>query len=130
MASPAAVWGLTLLTAALAAALAAGPFWGLSLIGLAFTLPVTLGHAVLIGLPLALYFRRRGWTHVLAAIAGGILVGVITIGVLTVGSLVVDGMPTASHLRKSLEIAGICGGLGAPGGLAFWLTLRAFGQFR
>ena len=131
MAWPPAAWALALLLAALASALAAGAFWGLSLIGLAVTLLVTIGHAVLFGLPVALYFRRRGWMHRLpAAIAGGVLVGAIPIGVLTAGSLVLNGMVTASNLKKCLEIAGIGGALGAPGGLAFWLTLRAFGKFR
>jgi len=131
MAWPPAVWGLALLTAALASALAAGAVWGVSLIGLIYiTLPITVGHAVLLGLPTALYFRHRGWTHVLAAIAGGFLVGAIPIGVLTVGSIVVGGMASPSKLMKGLEVVGTVGGLGAPGGLAFWLTLRAAGQFR
>ena len=106
---PPAVWGLALLVGALA---------------------ITVGHAVLFGLPAALYCRRRGWTRVPGAITGGFLVGAAPIGVLLVGSTVLDGTLTASNLMKCAEVAGTGGALGVPGGLAFWLTLRAFGEFR
>lgn len=116
---------------ALASALAAGAVWGLSLLGLFFlAVPVTLGHAVFLGLPAALYFRRRGWMHVLAAVVGGFLIGALPIGLLLVGLTLSGDTPTTRGLLASLEIAGTAGALGAPGGLAFWFTLRAFGEFR
>ncbi len=127
---PPAVWVLALLVGAVASALAAGAVWGLSLIGLMFSLPVTLGHALIVGLPAALYFRRRGWRHVLAAMAGGFVVGAVPIGLLLVWAALFDGPATTRTLLACLEIAGTAGGLGIPGGLAFWLTLKAFGEFR
>ena len=131
MAWPPAVWALALLLGAFASALAAGAVWGgLSVMGLIFTLPVTLGHALIFGLPAALYFRRRGWTHVLAAMTGGFMVGAVPIGLLLVYGTLFDGPATARKLQACLEIAGTGGALGVPAGLAFWLTLRAFGEFR
>jgi hypothetical protein len=98
--------------------------------GLMFSLPVTLGHALIVGLPAALYFRRRGWRHVLAAMAGGFVVGAVPIGLLLVWATLFDGPATTRTLLACLEIAATAGGLGIPGALAFWLTLRAFGEFR
>ena len=127
---PVAFWALALLLGALASALVAGAFWGLPPAALAVTLPVTIGHALLLGLPAAIYCRHRRWTHVFAAIAGGFLVGATPMGLYAVGWYVFKGSVTGSTLVSSLRAAGIGGLLGAPGGLAFWLTLRAFGQFR
>lgn len=94
------------------------------------TLPVTLGHALIVGLPAALYFRRRGWKHVLAAMAAGFVVGAVPIGLLLAYGTLFDGPTTARKLLACLEIAAMAGALGIPGGLAFWLTLRTFGEFR
>ena len=130
MALPPIAWALALLVGALASALAAGAFWGLGLPGRRTGLAIAVGHAVLLGLPAALYFRRRRWTHVLAAIAGGFVIGAVPIGLYLAGATLVDGKPTVADLLTCLRIAGIGGAFGAPGGLAFWLTLRAFGLFR
>ena len=127
---PPAVWALALLVGGFASALAAGAAWGLSLTALIFSLPVTIGHALIFGLPAALYFRRRSWTHALAAMAGGFVVGAVPIGLLSVYSTLFYGPTTARTLLANLQIVGMCGALGVPGGLAFWLTLRAFGEFR
>jgi hypothetical protein len=117
--------------AAVASTLAAGAFGGLSsLLNLITALVIAFGHSVLVGLPAALYWRHRRWTHVLSAIGGGFLVGATPIGILLVGSNLLSSLPIISDLLTCLEIAGIGGLLGAPGGLAFWLTLRAFGEFR
>ena len=123
-------WSLALLLGALASALVAGAFLGLPPAALLIILPVTIGHALLLGLPAAIYCRHRRWTHVLTAIAGGFLVGATPMGLYAVGWYVFKGSVTESTLLSSLRAAGIGGLLGAPGGLAFWLTLRAFGQFR
>jgi hypothetical protein len=130
MAWPPAVWALALVVGAFASALAAGAVWGLSPLGLIFTLPVTLGHALIFGLPAALFFRRRGWTHALAAMAGGFVVGAAPLGLLFLYGALFDGPTTARTLLASFQVAGTGGALGVPGGLAFWLTLRAFGEFR
>ena len=114
----------------MASALAAGASLAWPRRALVYFLLIAFGHAVVFGLPTALYCRRRGWTHVLAAIAGGFLVGAVPIGLYLAGSTLVDGTPTAANLLVCLKAAGVGGLLGAPGGLAFWLTLRAFGQFR
>jgi hypothetical protein len=130
MASSPVAWALALLFGALASALAAGVFWGLKPAALVITLPFTIGHALLLGLPVAAYCRHRRWTHVIVAIASGFLVGATPMGLYAVGWTMVNGVATGSAWVSCLRAAGTGGLLGAPGGLAFWLTLGAFGQFR
>ena len=62
--------------------------------------------------------------------AGGFVVGAVPIGLLFAYGTLFDGPTTARKLLACLEISGMGGALGTPGGLAFWLTLRAFGEFR
>ncbi|HZX87919.1 MAG TPA: hypothetical protein VFF19_30375 [Reyranella sp.] len=66
----------------------------------------------------------------LAAMAGGFVIGAVPIGLFLVYGTLFDGPTTARTLLACLQIAGMAGALGIPGGLAFWLTLRAFGEFR
>ena len=42
-----------------------------------------LGHAVLLGLPLFLVFRLKGWVNVVSCVALGFAVGAVPAGVLT-----------------------------------------------
>ena len=133
-------WLAALLLGALApAALFAGLGHNVRVLPIAFA--VTLGHAVLLGLPAAFLFRYEQWTSLIGAMAAGFLIGASPIGTLDwpmqPGSgfnassdgvpTIVDGMPTWAGWLEYLELAGGFGLLGALGALAFWLTLKAGG---
>ncbi|MGO4124462.1 hypothetical protein AB4Z01_08665 [Inquilinus sp. YAF38] len=97
-----------------------------------------LGHALILGLPIALIYRAKRWQWPGLAVATGFLIGVIPIGIFTWpvrrspgstawanGVLVsVDGIPTLVGWLDFLRFLGMFGALGASGALAFWLTLR------
>jgi hypothetical protein len=101
-------------------------------------LAVTLVHAVVLGLPVALVFRVKQWTQASAAIVGGFVIGALPSGVLTWPmhlsdrmtasvdnvSLMVEGVPTWAGWLWYLDVLVMAGALGAASGLAFWLTLR------
>ena len=135
-----AVWGLaTVIGAVVAAALAAGAFeeaWAF--------LPavmVTATHAVIFGVPAAVFFRRRGWTSPWAALAGGFVIGVVPLEVYlwlteassnvntwsSSGATMVNGVRTWSGWMEHIEFMSVIGGFGAGGAFAFWLTLKYFG---
>jgi hypothetical protein len=44
---------------------------------------VTLGHSVILGLPIALSFRGKGWTRLSTALASAFLIGAIPLGIPT-----------------------------------------------
>lgn len=102
------------------------------------TFAVTLAHAVVLGLPIALVYRAERWQWPSLAAATGFLIGAIPMGVVTWpvetrpgsstrinGVLVsVDGVPTLAGWLDFLRLLGVFGALGAAGALAFWLTLR------
>jgi len=86
---------------------------------------ITLGHAVIFGLPIALLFRARRWTRLSAVLASAFLVGAIPLGLPT--SL--RGPPAEGLADWLAEIWPVWafGLLGAIGGFVFWLTLRSCG---
>ena len=98
---------------------------------------VTLGHAVILGLPIALFYRARRWTRLSATLVGAFLIGAIPLGVLTLpfgGSASVDGIPTIVNGVPTLagwlgylQSLAMAGAFGATGGFVFWLTLRSCG---
>jgi hypothetical protein len=103
---------------------------------------ITLGHAILLGLPVALFYRAKQWKRVSAAIIGAALIGAIPVGILawplnpsskTMATdddvaTIIDGVPTLAGWLNYLNELGTFGGLGAVGGLVFWLTLRWSGE--
>lgn len=80
------------------------------------TFVIALVHGIVFGLPLFLLLIKKRWVNSLTCVAGGSLVG-ITFAVLM----------GAWELGRSLAIAV---GLGALGGLAFWVVLKVTGYFR
>ncbi|HEY2178995.1 MAG TPA: hypothetical protein VGH15_10465, partial [Caulobacteraceae bacterium] len=135
------VWAAALLFAAMApAAITAVLSRNLEILPLAFG--VTLGHALLLGLPVALVYRSRRWTSLVAALAGSFLIGMMPGGLLALPSLfvesasvdnvptVVGGVPTMAGLIRYLALLGILGSLGVAGGVTFWLTLRWLGELK
>jgi hypothetical protein len=127
---------------ALAPTLLAVCFLGIALFPLVFG--ITLGHALILGLPIALLFRAMHWTRLVAALAASFLIGATPIGILawpvdfstgTGASVdgiptVIDGIPTATGWLHYCGILGVFGGFGAVGGLVFWLTLKYFGVLK
>lgn len=109
-----------LLVATLAAAGATAVLPVLTIIGIIaapFVFIVATGHALIIGLPIALVCNQRGWITALNTIAGGFFIGAIPVGLLM----------APDFFRSSggaLLIAFVFGAFGAVGGAAFWLTLR------
>ena len=99
---------------------------------------VTLAHAVILGLPVALFYRAKRWTRLSAVLVGAFLIGAIPFGILSwpTGSgsawvdgipTIVNGIPTLAGWLGYLRSQAILGGFGATGGFVFWLTLRNCG---
>jgi hypothetical protein len=129
-----------LLFAGLAPALVMASLWytaKIAPITFAFTFAIAFGHAVLLGLPLFLVFRLKGWVNVMSCVALGFAVGAVPASVLTLPvehpefhtSASVDGVPTSisgvitstgwfSDVKPPIYF----GSLGALGGFAFWVA--------
>lgn len=110
----------------------------LSAMVLPMAFATTLGHSIILGLPVALLYRAKRWTRLSTVIAGAFLIGAIPVGLFawpispssrTTASVdgvatVIDGIPTLAGWLSYFKLLGMFGGLGAVGGLVFWLTLR------
>jgi hypothetical protein len=107
-------------------------------------LAITLGHAVILGVPAALLYRRLKWRSPAFALAGGLLIGALPAGVYfwpvdprhgtnawtgTTQTLL-DGVPTWAGWVEYLQMLAGFGCLGALGAIAFWLTLKIAGELR
>ncbi len=82
---------------------------------------VTLAHAIILGLPVALFYRAKRWTRLSGVVLGALLIGVIPI---TFISLL---PPPARSWDGYFSSLAVCAVLGAIGGFAFWLTLKSCG---
>lgn len=97
---------------------------------------VAFGHALLLGLPAALIFQKRGRDGILTAVAVGFLLGALPIGVLLALSgppdfASVDRVPTAIRGVRTgagwvsiIQASGALGLFGAVGGLSAWAVWR------
>jgi hypothetical protein len=107
------------------------------------TLAVAFGHAVLLGVPLFLFFRSRGWTGIPACTVIGFVIGAVPVGILTfpVPGLAFYANAWAGDVRAAAngpDIAAtwigyieplLYGGLiGAFGGLVFRSVLMSLGM--
>jgi hypothetical protein len=110
----------------------------------AFTFAIALSHAVLLGLPLFLVFRSKGWINVMTWVVFGFAVGAVPAGVLTWPmqhpelhtNASVDGVPaiingaiTAAGWASYVKPLIYFGSFGALGGFAFWFALIWSGTF-
>lgn len=130
-------WIAAVLLGALAPALTVAVL-SLSTVVLPIAFAITLGHSIILGLPLAFLYRARRWTRLSTVIAGAFLIGATPVGLVawpislssrTTASVdgvatIIDGVPTLAGWLGYLKLLGMFGGLGAVGGLVFWLTLR------
>jgi hypothetical protein len=105
---------------------------------------ITLGHAVVLGVPTVLLYRRLKWRSPAFALAGGFLIGALPAGLYfwpvdprhgtnawTGTTLtLLDGVPTRAGWVEYLQMLGGFGCLGMLGAIAFWLTLKLTGEFR
>jgi hypothetical protein len=104
---------------------------------LPITLGVTLAHAALLGLPVAIVFRAKNWMRLGPILAAAFLVGTTPGGILALLSMggtmsasvdglptIVNGVPTWVGWKQYGMVVGALGGLGAVGGFIFWLTLK------
>jgi len=104
----------------------------------AITFAIALAHAVLLGLPLFLILRSKGWINVMSCVVFGFAVGAVPAGVLTWPmqhpelhtNASVDGVPaiingaiTAAGWVSYVKPVIYCGLFGALGGVAFWVAL-------
>jgi len=110
----------------------------------AIAVAITLGHVVLLGVPLALLFGRLKWRSPAFALAGGLLIGALPAGLyfwpLDPGGgtsawsgdtpTLIDGVPTWAGWLEYLVMLGGFGCLGALGAIAFWPTLKVTGELR
>jgi hypothetical protein len=135
------------LFAGLAPALVMAALWYTAKIArtaFAITFAIALSHAVLLGQPLFLVFRSKGWINVMTCVVFGFAVGAVPAGVLTWPmqhpelhtNASVDGVPAI--INGAITAAGwvsyvkplICfGSFGALGGFAFWFALIWSGTF-
>jgi hypothetical protein len=137
----ASAWlGAILLGALIPALIVACMFQEIRILPLAFA--VTLGHAVFLGLLVALILRAKRKMQFIPILAGGFLVGGLPGGLFTWPlsplrhtsassdgvQTVINGIPTLAGWAQYGVILGGLGCLGAVGALIFWLTLRSVGS--
>jgi hypothetical protein len=104
-------------------------------------LVVALGHAVILGLPAFLLGRFLGRVNLIFSAIAGFIIGAVPIALLTLLTLggtfsastngiptIINGMPTLAGWLEFLKSWMSFGGLGALGGIAFFLVLKLTGD--
>jgi hypothetical protein len=117
------MWGIAVSLAAAAAGLLHGllgvlnPLLGSAYFDLLFfsAFCIALAHAVFIGVPVALLYRARGWTNLIAVAIGGFLIGILPYSIFALIAL--------SPAALQIELIAMFGGYGALGALVFWFAL-------
>ena len=134
-----------LLFASLAPALVMAALWHtaeVAPIAFVFTFVIALVHAVLLGLPLFLVLRSKGWINAMTCVVLGFAVGAVPHAVMTwpthhlelhasvfVDSVrtIINGIITSAGLVDYVKPVIYCGLLGTLGGLAFRVALICSG---
>jgi hypothetical protein len=105
-------WIAALLLGALAPALiVSGVSADIRILPLAFA--VTLGHAVIIGLPTACFYRAKRWTRLNATMAGAFAIGAVPGGLLN--------WPVDLSFRTTASVDGVATVVNGIPTLAGWL---------
>jgi hypothetical protein len=105
---------------------------------LPYAFAITLGHALILGLPAFLILQMKRWVNAATSTGAGFAIGVMPIAVLTWPlqpaahfnastngvRTIVEGVPTVEGWFEYLQLLLTLGGLGALGGVAFWAVLR------
>jgi hypothetical protein len=120
-------WAIAILLAAVAVGLLhallglanplLGPIWFDQLFIVGFGMALVI--AIVVGLPVALLYRWRGWTNLIGVVVGGFLIGMLPYCLF----FLIAFSPSA---LSDVKVEAILGGYGAFGALVFWLTLRTF----
>jgi hypothetical protein len=84
---------------------------------------VSLAIAVIVGIPVALLYRWRGWTNLIGVLIGGFLIGVLPYCLFFL-------IAFSQAALSDFKLIAMFGGYGVFGALVFWLTLRTFGVLR
>lgn len=99
---------------------------------------IALGHAIILGVPVALFYRAKQWKRLSATVLGAAIIGAIPVGILawplhpgskssaSAGGVatIINGIPTMAGWLDYLKLLGMFGGFGALSGLVCWLVLR------
>lgn len=136
-------WFAAILLSALAPALVGSIHFGsVRVLPIAYTL--ALLHSTLLGLPVALACQRKQRTSITAALVAGFVVGALPTGCMAwpldlsfSSSASIDGVPTLVNgiptlvgWGRYITVCAASGGLGALGGVIFWLVLTSTGALR
>jgi hypothetical protein len=121
-------WAIAVLVAAAAVGLLhallglVNPLLGSSYFDLLFfsAFSVGLAVAVIVGVPVALLYRSRGWNNLIGVLIGGFLIGILPYCLF----FLIMFSPEA---LSDFALIAMFGGYGAFGALVFWFTLRKFG---
>lgn len=121
-------WATAVLLAAFAVGLLHGllglanPLLGSAYFDLLFlsAFGAALAIAIIVGVPVALFYRSRGWTHLVGVLIGGFVIGLLPYCLFFLIAFSPDAL-------SDFKLEAILGGYGALGALVFWLTLRWFG---
>ena len=84
---------------------------------------VTAAHALVLGIPLFLLVKYKGWLNLPVAMGAGMVIGFVPIAVVTC-PLWLDSSPTAFEWRSYFSSACLFSALGGIAALAFWCHLR------
>jgi hypothetical protein len=149
------LWSATLLAAVVVALLLLGMAakeieepWNIAVVSelfplLRLTFLVAFAHAVVLGLPLFLFFRSKSRVGIVACALGGFVIGAVgpaALGLLGLfgnasynawsggRATVVNGIPTLLGWAEYAQSLGFFGLIGLAGGLTFWLIMRLSGQ--
>lgn len=107
------LWG-AFVPAAVVAAVMLTPYF------LPFAIGITIAHALVLGLPVALLFMWRRWTRLVPALVAGFVIGLLPITIFS-------WPPEIVNIKESALMALGFGALGSIGAATFWFVLRACG---
>jgi hypothetical protein len=121
-------WAIAVLLAAVAVGLLhaslglVNPLLGSSYFDLLFVSAFSgaLAISVIVGIPVALLYRSRGWTNLIGVLIGGFLIGILPYCLFFLIMFSPDAL-------SDFAVIAMFGGYGAFGAAVFWFTLRRFG---